>query len=150
MLCIDIRTFSICPISIDNLALNARTHMELKLSAKTSPSGYRAKRPKRYSIGFLLSNVATSSAILPRSGIKALVNGSWCLKTSTLGSADPQIASFGVQGNQVLEKQSSRRCCIRLLSFITHSLNQVSGSRLLTSRSRHEWHRIGLFLLRLY
>ena len=98
----------------------------LKLSAKTNPTGYRAKRPKRYLIGFLLSNIAQSSAILPRSGMKALVNGSWSLKSSPLGSADLQIASFGVQENQVLENQSSRRYCPTChLSQHTHSTRSL-------------------------
>ena len=114
MLCIDVRTFSTCPFPLTTSCLTQGHTRSLKLSAETSRSGYRAKRPERYSIGFLLSNIATSSAILPRSGMKALVNGSWCLKSSPLGSADLQIASFGVRGNQVLEKQSSRRYCPKL------------------------------------
>ena len=114
MLCIDIRTFSIYPFPLTTSRSTQGRTWSLKLSAKTSPSGYRTKRPKRYSIGFLLSNISTSSAILPRGGMKALVNGFWCLKSSPLGSADPQVASFGVQGSQVLEKQSSRRYCPKL------------------------------------
>ena len=108
-------------ISIDNLSLNTRTHMELKAVRKDQSEWLQSETTRKILNWLSPSNIAKSSTILPRSGMKALVDGSWCLKSSPLGSADPQIAFFGVRGDQVLEKQSSRGHCPSLPCFPTRT-----------------------------
>ena len=136
-------------ISIDNLVLNARTHMELKAVRKDQSEWLQSDTTRK--ILNWLSPLEYCNKQRDIASKRHEGTGEWFLMsekfTSWLsGSADSVLWCPGAPG-------AGKTVIAYVLSNMpflpTYSFHQVSGSRPPASETRHQCHWVGLFLLRL-